>query len=265
MESSEGVYILSIGDFNGPLDLLLHLIRKQEIDIHNIPIVQITEQYMVYLDTLPESYLEQASEFVVMAATLLAIKSRMLLPKSKKQDEDEEEMDPRAELVEQLIEYEKIKIASELLKEKQLLRSDLFGRPATDLSPYAPEHLPPLSEMSAWKLFEAMRQLYRRRPKDKPVAAIRAYVARVEDVIEEIKEKLLRLQHCTLRELMYNVYSRSEWVAYFLALLELMRYQQIYCYQSELFGDITIISKLSDESLQTMAETATTSETKNGG
>ena len=126
--------------FEGPLDLLLHLIDKAEVDIYNIPIHEITDQYMEYIRTIQDFDLEPASEFLVMAATLLSIKSKMLLPKPPVEVmESEDESDPRMELVRRLIEYRKYKRAAEEMRELEVDRSQIFSREATDLTKYLPE------------------------------------------------------------------------------------------------------------------------------
>ena len=125
--------------FEGPLDLLLHLIDSQEIDIYDIPISQITDKYMEYIDNLQEYELEIASEFLVMAAELLSIKSRMLLPRPpvvQEEDGEAEDCDPREELVQRLIEYRKYKAAAEQLREMEVARSLIYTRAPRDLSSY---------------------------------------------------------------------------------------------------------------------------------
>lgn len=137
-------YQVKIEAFEGPLDLLLHLINRLEIDIYDIPVAKITEQYLLYVHTMRELELDVASEYLVMAATLLSIKSRMLLPKQEEElfDEEmmlEEEEDPRDELIEKLIEYRKYKSGAQTLKEREEERQKSFAKPPSDLSEYAKE------------------------------------------------------------------------------------------------------------------------------
>ena len=132
--TEDSPYKVSLEIFEGPLDLLLHLIRENEIDIYDIPIAKVTEQYLEYLSLMEALDLDVASEWLVMAATLLEIKSRMLLPEDKDQEVDEDEkIDPRLELVERLIEYEKFKGAAEVFREREAQRSRMFVRGATHL------------------------------------------------------------------------------------------------------------------------------------
>ena len=121
-------YKVLLDVFEGPLDLLLYLIKKNEVDIYDIPIAVITEQYLDYLDVMKALNLDVVGEFLVMASTLTAIKSRMLLPPSKDEEESGEEIDPRAELMEHLLEYQRYKEAAHQLKERELLEKDIFTR-----------------------------------------------------------------------------------------------------------------------------------------
>jgi segregation and condensation protein A len=228
--------------FSGPLDLLLHLIRKQEINIHDIPIALITEQYLEYLRAMEELSLEIASEFIVMAATLLAIKSRMLLPRPSKAAESEgEEEDPREELVQQLLEYERCKWAAEQLRERGVLQSNLFSRPPMDLSAYVPQEPPRVEGVSIWDLVDAYRKLLLRIPSEDRVAEIKGHVISVEERMETILARLRALRRSTFFELTQDAHTRPEVVASFLALLELMKARRIYCVQVVPFGDIEVV------------------------
>ncbi len=235
-------YEVVLEQFSGPLDLLLHLIRKQEINIHDIPIALITEQYLGYLRTMEELSLEIASEFIVMAATLLAIKSRLLLPRQPKPAEsDEEEVDPREELVQQLLEYERCKWAAEQLRERGILQSNVFSRPPMDLRPYVPQEPPRVEGVSMWDLVDAYRKLLLRVPKEERVAEIKGHVISVEDTMEKILGRLRALRRSTFFELTQDAHTRPEIVASFLALLELMKARQIFCVQLDPFGDIEVV------------------------
>ena len=127
MQLEESPYKVTLGVFEGPLDLLLHLIRSNEIDIYDIPIAKVTEQYLAYLSLMETLDLEIAGEWLVMAAALLEIKSRMLLPEDPKEEIDEEPCDPRVELVERLIEYEKFKGAAEIFREREAEQARVFA------------------------------------------------------------------------------------------------------------------------------------------
>ncbi|SFU98532.1 segregation and condensation protein A [Alicyclobacillus macrosporangiidus] len=234
--------------FTGPLDLLLHLIQTQEINIHDIPIATITDQYLAYLHTMEELSLEIASEFLVMAATLLAIKSRMLLPRPTRTDEPEEEAeDPRAELVRQLLEYQRCKWAAEQLKERHLLQSQVYARPPLDLGPFAPQEPPPLTGVSLWQLVDAYRRLVQRIPKERRVATIEGTVISVEEEMERLLDKLRLYKEVTFLQLFGGVPSRRYLVAAFLALLELVKAGAVRCWQPEPLGDIVVVLQEGDE------------------
>src|SRR5512136_713866 len=146
--------------FEGPLDLLLHLIKKNEVDIYNIPIAAISRQYLEYLDVMQELNLDVAGEFLVMASTLIQIKSRMLLPLSDDEEAGEEDCeDPRAELVRRLLEYSKYKEAAITLSQRELLGRDIFARsfPAPELDEIKPEQEQP--EVELFELIEAFRRV----------------------------------------------------------------------------------------------------------
>lgn len=232
---------ITLEQFSGPLDLLLHLIQKHEIDIFDIPIAQVTEQYLGYLRAMEELSLEIASEFIVMAATLLAIKSRMLLPRPPKIEDGVDEMvDPREELVRQLIEYQRCKWAAEQLRERETLQAQVFTRPPMDLRPYAPQEVPRVEGVTMWDLVDAFRKLYARVPKEQRVAEIKGRVVRVEDMMEAILDRLRNWRCATFVQLMNFVRTRPEVVSAFLALLELMKDGMVRCRQGGPFADIEV-------------------------
>jgi segregation and condensation protein A len=236
-------YEIVLDTFSGPLDLLLHLIQKHEIDIRDIPIALVTEQYMQYLRAMEELSLEIASEFIVMAATLLAIKSRMLLPRPSRtegEEEDVEAEDPREALVQQLLEYQRCKWAARRLQEMELLQSQVFSREPMDLRPYAPEAPPMLQGVSMWDLVDAYRALLRRIPKKQQTAEIKGHVVSVDEMMETILERLGRWRECTFYDLLRSARSRQEVVSGFLALLELVKARRVVCFQSDPFGEIQV-------------------------
>ncbi|MCL6631265.1 MAG: segregation/condensation protein A [Alicyclobacillus herbarius] len=234
-------YEIVLDAFSGPLDLLLHLIQKHEIDIHDIPIALVTEQYMEYLRAMEELSLEIASEFLVMAATLLAIKSRMLLPRHKPESESEEEVDedPREQLVQQLLEYQRCKWAAERLQELERRQSLVFSREPMDLRPYAPD-VPPPEPMSMWVLIDAYRALMRRVPAQAQSAEIKGSVISVDEMMETILERLRRWRSCRFHDLVPLNGTREDWVSAFLALLELMKERCIRCTQEQPFDEIQV-------------------------
>ncbi len=231
--------------FEGPLDLLLHLIDKNEIDIHDIPIAQITEQYMEYVQTMQQLELEVTSEFLVMAATLLSIKSKLLLPKPPKielEGFEEDEIDPREELVMKLIEYRKYKSMAEQLREMEVARSLIYSREPQDLSPFLPETTDnPLKGVHLADLMLAFQRTLKRLTSRNRVARIRRDEISVKDRITEIVRLLEASREPVLfSSLFAGDRVREEMVVTFLAILELMKMKQINCQQSGLFDDIMI-------------------------
>jgi segregation and condensation protein A len=230
--------------FEGPLDLLLHLIEKAEIDIYDIPISEITDQFLDYLETMRTLDLEPMSEFLVMAATLLSIKSRMLLPKPPKTEEDEfeEEEDPREELVQRLLEYRKYKEIAEQLREMELARSQIYTRPPQDLSSYVPEWTEnPLRGILPADLFTVFHQLLKKAEKRNAVAKIRRDEISLKDRIQEIQKLLVSSEGVVRFSALFAERSREQIVVTFLAILELMKRKIIACYQDHLFDEILIV------------------------
>jgi segregation and condensation protein A len=234
-------YEIVLDKFSGPLDLLLHLIQKQEVNIHDIPIATITDQYLAYLRAMEELSLDVASEFVVMAATLLAIKSRMLLPKPPKAELVEgEDIDPREQLVQQLLEYQRCKWAADQLKERELLQSQIFSREPMSLEAYVPEEPPRVEGVSMWDLVDAYRKMLLRVPKEEQIAEIKGEVVSVEIQMETMLQRLRRWPVTTFFQMIQTARTRHEVVANFLALLELIKTGAIQCTQILSFGDIEI-------------------------
>lgn len=240
-------YQVKIDAFEGPLDLLLHLINRLEIDIYDIPVAQITEQYLLYIRTMKELKLDVASEFLVMAATLLAIKSKMLLPKHEEVlDEDLEmsyEEDPRDELVERLIEYRKFKEAAHDLKSMEEERGLMFTKPPSDLTDFAKEKHPERQELnvSLYDMLAAFQKLLRRKKLQRPMAT---KIARQEISIEkrmtEIMDELKQLKGRTNFNDLFPYPAKDHIVVTFLALLELIKRKEVDVEQQENFGDIFV-------------------------
>jgi segregation and condensation protein A len=234
-------YEVTLEQFSGPLDLLLHLIQKQELNIYDIPIAQITDQYLSYLDAMGQMSLDIASEFIVMAATLLAIKSRMLLPRKAVQTTtDEVEEDPREELVRQLLEYQRCRWAATKLKEQESLRASVFSREPMDLRPYAPTEAATIQGVTIWNLVDAFRELYLRVPKENKVAEIKGHVVRVEQMMDKLLERIIRYKQTTFHILLDFAKTRHEVVSAFLALLELIKDGFVCCSQSLPFAEIHV-------------------------
>lgn len=232
--------------FEGPLDLLLHLIEKAEVDIYQVPIAQITDQYMQIIHEAQEMELEVASEFLVMAATLLAIKSRMLLPKQELTEEEmmnsEEEwfVDPRTELVERLLEYKRYKRLGEVLRQREEERSRVYTRPPMDLEPYMPE-VNPVEGLTPDNLLQIFVDVLKNRKQDEPIAKVSREEISVSARMEEIYEELMQKGQLFFSKLLnWDIVTKERVITTFLALLELMKVKKIVCRQDRLFGEILI-------------------------
>ncbi|MEI7024608.1 segregation and condensation protein A [Paenibacillus sp. y28] len=242
--------LYKLDTFEGPLDLLLHLIEKNEVDIYDIPVSTITDQYMEYLGTMQELELEITSEFLVMAATLLSIKSKMLLPKPPiieldMGDYEDEDLDPRAELVQKLIEYRKFKSIAEELREKEVERSLIYTREPEDLSAFIPElEDNPVRGLRLADLVIAFQKAMKRAQSRNSVARIQRDEISVRDRMRQLVD-LLDEKGGTLLflKLFDENTTRDDIVVTFMALLELMKVKEISCYQHELFGDIVITAR----------------------
>ncbi|MBD0380644.1 segregation and condensation protein A [Paenibacillus sedimenti] len=243
--------------FEGPLDLLLHLIDKNELDIYNIPIKEITDQYLGYVQAMQELELEVTSEFLVMAATLLSIKSKMLLPKppviefEEYYDEFEDELDPRAELVAKLIEYRKYKSIADMLRDKEVERSMVYTREPEDLTPFLPVvHENPVEGLDVTDLLFAFRRTLRKLANRNVVAKIRRDEISVKDRMREVVDMLkFKGGKLLFSKLFDYEMTREEIVVTFLALLELMKMKKIVCFQHQLFEDIVIHAKEEDSEI----------------
>ena len=232
-------YKVKLDIFEGPLDLLLYLIRKDEIDIYDISLERITRQYLEYLDAFKILDLDVAGDFVVMAANLIYIKSRSLLPKDQQPpDEAAEEDDPRWELVRQLIEYKKFKDAAAQLQRRELEREGLFTRMAG-----APDMVAerPLAEVSIFDLINAFNTALKRSTKPEDLREIFEENFTVSDKIDLIMKLTAAGVPLRFSELFATAASRTEVVVTFLALLELVRLKQVRARQGEEFGEIELV------------------------
>ncbi|MCX7988658.1 MAG: segregation/condensation protein A [Thermodesulfovibrio sp.] len=219
--------------FEGPLDLLLYLIKENKINIYDIPISLITKQYLEYLELMKELDLEVASEFLIMAANLIYIKSRMLLPKPEKIEEDE---DPRQDLVNQLVEHMKFKEVSKILNEQYQIWSKAFPRKISN------EEEVYIEEISVFDLFTAIKRIIHK--KENKIHIPREPI-RVEDKIEEIIKLLQERKTLIFEELFKEPFrnrdvTKLEIIVTFLAILELLRLKVIKAFQKKPFGKIFI-------------------------
>jgi segregation and condensation protein A len=233
-------YEIKLDIFEGPLDLLLYLIRKNEIDIYNIPIALITEQYLAYLEMMRSFNLDLAGEYLVLASTLIHIKSKLLLPPDESEGEDEEGEDPRAELVQQLLEYQIFKEAALRLENRPLLERDVFTRGAPGEAPSAAEEEgEAMMEVGVFELVAAFRRIIAGidRPEKLEIDAEKMSLT---DRINEIMEMLLEKQQMTFVDLIGDRTDRRRIICTFLAILELMKLRMIRAYQSGPFGAIRL-------------------------
>lgn len=232
-------YKVALDLFEGPLDLLLYLIRREEVDICDIPIVKITDQYLRYLDLMRMLDLDVASEFLVMAATLLHIKSRMLLPPEERvaEEEGEEGEDPRLALVRQLLEYKKFKEAARFLSGREIEQHDVYPRYVDRTFLPGPAD-GPLSEVSIFELISAFSDVLARCVEQPREIIEDAYT--VSDKIKAIMDLIAVRSIVRFSELFGDRFVRTEVVATFLALLELIRLKKVLAHQPKPFEEIEI-------------------------
>jgi segregation and condensation protein A len=233
---------IKVQSFEGPLDLLVHLIKKNQVNVYDIPIALITEQYLSYLNLMQELNLDLASEFLVMAATLIHIKSRMLLPRPDPTQSDEPEEDPRDALVRRLLEHQKFKAAAELLHDRETLRSAQWTRPDSRVQPLAGEDYEPELEVDLFSLLSAFRAVLER-ARERPPIPLPAEHISIEARIEQMLERLSETEACGFENLFDDVASRPEMIVTFLALLEMIRLKLIRVFQSGQGGPIRIYKR----------------------
>lgn len=236
--SPQDEYKVQLDVFEGPLDLLLYLIKKEEVDIYDIPIERITTQYMQYLELMRMLDLNIAGEFLVMAATLMMIKSRMLLPPEDRPELEEEEEDPRWDLVRQLIEYKKFKDAALHLETLESLQQDVFLR-GGDAAHLGPQSDVALRDVSIFDLISAFGEVLKR-VKTEELREIFAERVTVAEMIESVIQRVKREGRVAFSALFSGMASRAEIICTFLAILELIRLQQIVARQERAFGEILI-------------------------
>ncbi len=233
-------YKVKLEIFEGPLDLLLYLIKRDEIDIYEIAIERITRQYLEYLQAFKELEIDVAGEFVVMAANLIYLKSRSLLPLDQQPpEEDAEEDDPRWELIRQLIEYKKFKEAAATLHTRELEQERIFTREMSGNGPISEVPLP-LHEVGIFQLIHAFQEVIKRVEAREDLGEIFAERFSVSDKIEAILKRVSNGAGLLFSELFGQVVSRLEIVVTFLALLELIRLNQVRAVQRKPFDEIEI-------------------------
>ena len=257
MESSR--YNVRLDAFEGPLDLLLHLVKSNEVDIYHLPISTITDQYLEYLDLLEEMNLDVAGEYLVMAATLMYLKSRLLLPVEEEEDEDED--DPAVDLVRQLAEYKRYREASDELRDRALLDRDVFRRPASppasdDRKGTPGEDAPGFADVELGDLFEALRRTLLRAAARKP-HTLEPEQFSVADAVRTLVDRLRGTERMEFGLLFPEGSARGYIIATFIGLLELMKMDII---DAEQDGDrgaiyLRLTSKDFDDSLVQLVET----------
>lgn len=234
-------YQVKLDTFEGPLDLLLHLINQYEIDIYDIPVAQITGQYMHYIHTMQRLELNVASEYLVMAATLLALKSQMLLPKQEVEADDEYEEDPREELMQRLIEYRKYKDAAEKLKEREIDANQIFTRSPVVFDNIDSKQPMVKGDTSIYDMLNALGKMFERKNWNKP---LETKVKRGEIPLEQKMTEIVYLVKQSKKGIafdqLFEYPSRAHIVVTFMAILELMKGNEIQCRQEKHFDSLYV-------------------------
>src|ERR1700733_10364748 len=238
-EESDSPFAVSVTDvYEGPLDLLLDLIRKQDIDIYDIPIARITEQYLAYVEKIRELDVNVAADFIYMAAVLIHIKSKMLLPRDPSAKAEELD-DPRTELVNRLLEHEKFKSAAQMLLQKQQIEDAVLTNPALKEFMDA-EGTEPEMAADVIDLVKTFQQILER-VRTRPVINVDEEAVTVVQMIDYLRRRLaLESKPIRLKQLLLRVPSRQALVCMFLALLEMVRLQAIQVRQDQMFGEIAV-------------------------
>ena len=240
MSEQEADYRIELEAFSGPLDLLLYLIRREEVDIYDIPIARITEQYLRAMAVIAELNIELAGEFLVMAATLIEIKSRMMAPEPEQADEEDPE-DPRLELVRQLMEYKRFKEAALALTDRAQKRAERFSRPGERVEADEPAPRPGATgDLTVWSLLDSFSRILEQTGRRGPHRIILDNIPQ-EELQVELEENVRAAGRMTFGDLFSGQADRSILVGMFLALLELVRQQAIRVEQGESFGEIVLI------------------------
>jgi len=225
-----------INDFEGPLDLLLHLIKESKMDIMNIEIESITKQYVEFLEKQEKMNLEVSSEYLVLASELIEIKSKMLLPNNKM--DEEEEADPREDLINRLLEYQAYKDITKVLQEKELLRKDIFTKLPENFNNYVPEVHEIHADVTLDDLISAFQKYYQRKLDNKPLKTkVTVNEISVSSRRSEIKHLLKKKNRMSFFEL-FPVMTKEYIVATFLAILEMAKNREIRIIQEDNFDDI---------------------------
>ena len=242
-ESAPDAFPIRLSNFEGPLDLLLHLIRKHEVDIHDIPIALITAQYLQAIALMQELDLDVAGEFLVMAATLIHIKSKMLLPRPETAaGVEEEQEDPRDALVRRLLEHQKFKAAAGLLHEREQLRAAQWLRPDGRVAAIAGDDYEPELEVDLFSLLNAFQAVVER-AKHRIKVLLPPEQMPLEVRIAQLLDRLSETEACGFDELFADVSERRGLIVTFLALLEMIRLKLVRVFQAGSFGPIRVYKR----------------------
>ena len=246
-ESAPDAFPVRLANFEGPLDLLLFLIRKNELNVHDIPIALITRQYLDAIELMQELNLDLAGDYLLMAATLIHIKSKMLLPRPETAagvEADEE--DPRDALVRRLLEHQKFKAAAALLHEREQVRSAQWQRPDQSVASLAGDEYEPELEVDLFSLLTAFQAVVER-ARHRPKVLLPAEQLSVETRIEQLLARLSDADACGFEELFADVHDRAGLIVTFLALLEMIRLKLVRVFQSGSFGPIRVYKRARPE------------------
>ncbi len=242
-ESAPDAFPVKLENFEGPLDLLLHLIKKNEVSIHDIPIALITAQYLDAIALMQEMDLDVAGEYLVMAATLIHIKSKMLLPRPETAASVEgEEEDPRDALVRRLLEHQKFKAAAGLLHEREQLRAAQWLRPDQAVAALAGDEYEPEIEVDLFSLLTAFQTVVQR-AKLRPKMLLPPEQIPVELRIDQLLTRLSETEACGFEDLFADVHDRAGLIVTFLALLEMIRLKLVRVFQAGSFGPIRVYKR----------------------
>jgi segregation and condensation protein A len=225
---------IKIGDFAGPLDLLLYLIRQEQANIFDIPIARITQKYLEYIQMMKKLDVAVAADFLVMAATLIEIKSKMLLPRDPKAEDEEEFEDPRQELVDRLLEYEKFKSAAGMLHERGEIEQATFTRGAIET-----DDDPGEVDATVFDLLKIFQQIAARHIDEIKMEIEREEVS-LADMIKHLKRRITEDGEISLLSLFKEMHTRQELVTAFIAVLEIVRTESVKLLQKSTFGDIIL-------------------------
>jgi segregation and condensation protein A len=242
-ESAIDAFPVKLEHFDGPLDLLLHLIKRNEVNIYDIPIALITQQYLDTIHLMQEMNLDVAGDYLVMAATLIHIKSRMLLPRPETAAAVEgEEEDPRDTLVQRLLEHQKYKAAAGLLHEREQVRAAQWQRPDDRVAGITGEDIEPELEVDLFSLLAAFQAVVQR-ARQRPSVLLPSEQVSIETRIDQLLERLSETQACGFEELFADAHDRGSLVVTFLALLEMIRLKLVRVFQSGSFGPIRVYKR----------------------